>query len=863
MTSEGKISPMMQQWHDCKERAADAVLFFRLGDFYEAFYDDAITLSKELDLTLTKRQEVPMAGVPAHNAETYIDRLVAKGFRVAIAEQLEDPKAVKGIVSREIVRIVTPGSVVTSSLLSDKSNNFLACIQQVNRTFGLALLDLTTADFKVFEFDSRASLIDEIYRARPKELIVSEKCSEHQKDMLLHLKNDLNLSIVKREDWQYDLQATVNFLIRHFRLHSLDSFGLKGMSCASASAGALLSYVQNELNLSIDHVTHIQKEVSSEYMALDSATQKHLELSESLHERQREHTLLSLLDETSTAMGARMLSHWLLHPLKNVAKIQQRHDAVEYFLKFPKAIALKERLSQVRDLERLIMRIDTGFANPRDLLGLGLSLEQVPYIAQLLSQETLPELTGELLKKFSDVTALADTINKALVEDPPLRLSDGNLFRKGYHKELDELKAIQSDSHQWMADYQMSLKASTSIKTLKVGYTKAFGYYIEVSRGQAEKIPEGFERRQTLVNAERFITKELKEYEHKMLTAEDRISHIEAELFTLLRKEISQKSSHIREIAQALAQIDTLLALSFVAKKRGFIRPLVDDSSVLHIEGGRHPVIEACLQLESFIANDVFLDDQYSKLYVITGPNMAGKSTFIRQVALITILAQMGSFVPARRAHIGIVDKVFTRIGASDNLSRGQSTFMVEMTETAHILHNATSKSLVILDEIGRGTSTYDGISIAWAVAEYLLTTPGKMAKTLFATHYCEMTELEGKIPGALNYNIAVHESEAGIVFLRKIVRGGTDKSYGIHVARLAGLPAAVIKKAKEVLKELEEKSGKAPSKKDKDLNQLSLFAQLPAKEESPILQEIATIDPDSLSPREALEKLMQWKASL
>lgn len=859
----------MMQWHDCKNKAPDALLFFRLGDFYEAFFEDAIKLSKELDITLTKRQDVPMAGVPVHTAEGYIDRLIGKGYRVAIAEQLEDPKAVKGIVRREIVRIVTPGSVVNSSLINDKSNNFLASLHQINRTFGLAILDLTTADFRVYEFDSNSSLYDELCRLRPKELIVSEKCAQHQEDILEDLKQQHGLVLVKREDWHFDPQATVNFLVRHFRLHNLDSFGMKSMTCATCAAGALLSYIQNELNLSIDHIATVQKEILSKYMSLDSATQKHLELVESLHEKNSGSTLLSLLDETSTAMGARMLSHWVLHPLKEVPEIELRQDAIEFFLTFPICQPLKGHLEQIRDIERLIMKIETGFCSPRDILGLGLSLDQIPKASDLLNGKELPSYLSEQLLKLSDVKPIANKIKTSLVEDPPLKLGEGKIFTTGYNAELDELRTIQTNSNEWMANYQTELRALSGIKTLKVGYTKAFGYYIEVSRGQADKIPDGFERRQTLVNAERFVTKELKEFEYKVLSAEERINQLENELFLALRKDISNHAPVIRTIATAIASIDVILSLSIVAKKRNYIRPLVDDSNIFSVESGRHPVIEASLKNDTFIANDVFLDDKMNKLYVITGPNMAGKSTYMRQVALLAILAQMGSFVPAKQAHIGVIDKVFTRIGASDNLAKGQSTFMVEMTETAHILHNATSKSLVILDEIGRGTSTYDGISIAWAVAEYLLTTPGRTPKTLFATHYYEMIDLEEKIPGALNYNIAVHESEKGIIFLRKIVRGGTDKSYGIHVARLAGLPSHVIKKAKEVLKTLEEKSGKQvqSGKKEKEINQLSLFSMMSPQAEPKealtdiILSDLEDINPDTLSPMQALQKIIEWKS--
>ncbi len=867
ISTENKISPMMLQWHDCKNKAVDALLLFRLGDFYEAFYDDALILSKELDLTLTKRQTIPMAGIPAHTAETYIDRLVSKGYRVAIVEQMEDPKNVKGIVKREIVRLITPGSLVNSTLLADKSNNFLASLHQINKTLGLTVLDLTTAELRVYEFDNTTSLFDELSLLDPKEMIVSKKCVSHQGSLVEALKQEKQISIIERADWHFDHQGAVNFLIRHFQLHSLDSFGLESMSSATSSAGALLSYVKNELHLSIDHVKEVQKQVLSEYMSLDSVTQKHLELTKPLYEKQQSHTLLSLIDETSTPMGGRRLQQWLLHPLKDVGQIQMRQEAIECLLASPYTKELTEELSQIRDLERLIMKIETGYAGPRDAASLGMSMSQVPKIQSLLKQLPLSSLLQQEIGKLSDIEELSCHIQRALLAELPLRLADGPVFQTGYHQELDELRNIQTDSNQWMANYQTLLRHRSEIKTLKVGYTRVFGYYIEVSKGQAGKIPSDFERRQTLVNAERFVTEELKEYEHKMLSAEERIKEIEEDLFERLRKQISYHASHIRAIAASIATIDCLLSLAIIAKKYRFIKPLIDESAIFDVEQGRHPVIEASLKGESFIANDVFLDDADHKMYVITGPNMAGKSTFIRQVALLAILAQIGSFLPAKRAHIGIVDKVFTRIGASDNLAKGQSTFMVEMTETAHILHNATSKSLVILDEIGRGTSTYDGVSIAWAVAEYLLTTPNKTPKTLFATHYYEMTELERRVPGALNLHIAVHESEKGITFLRKIVRGSTDKSYGIHVARLAGLPPAVIKKAKEVLKDLEEKGGKPPlaAKQNKSAKQLNLFSYLDDtfKELDPILEEIKHVNPDTLSPIQALQKIIDWKTTL
>ncbi|MGC2595761.1 MAG: DNA mismatch repair protein MutS [Rhabdochlamydiaceae bacterium] len=853
--TDQKISPMMAQWHACKSKAAGAILLFRLGDFYEAFYEDAILISEQLDLTLTKRQEIPMAGVPFHSSEGYIDKLVAKGYRVAIAEQMEDPRTVKGLVKREIVRVVTPGTIVNSTLLSDKSNNFLACIVQVGETHGLSILDLTTADFKAMEFDDCRELVDELCRLSPKEILIGEKWKKKHEEYLEELKERFGPTINIKEDWHFDPTHTCDVLLRHFHVHNLDGFGLKGMTAAINASGAILCYVHEDLNLSIDHITSIITEHLSHYMLLDRSTQKHLELFESVHETKKKHTLLQSIDQTETAMGGRLLKRWLTHPLLDVEEIKSRQEIVAAFLRsWQSSLEIRVHLSEIGDLERVMMRVETGYASPRDLAGLRFSLEHIPPLSQLLKIFSETPL-AQIDQNLSDVTGIVDKIRSALVDTPPLRLSDGGIFQNGFHPELDQLRSLQNDSHAWIARYQVELKEQTQIKTLKVGYTQAFGYYIEVSRGQTDRIPESFQRRQTLVNAERFITPELKEFEHKILHAEERISSLEYDLFNRLRKEAASYAHEVRKIAQAVAQIDCLLSFAQTAKTDRYVCPLVDQSEIFHVEQGRHPVVEATLGTESFIPNDIFLDGQNQQLYLITGPNMAGKSTFIRQAALIAILAQMGSFVPAKRAHIGIIDKVFSRIGASDDLSRGQSTFMVEMTETANILHNATNRSLVILDEIGRGTSTYDGISIAWAVAEYLLTQPGKKAKTLFATHYWELTELENEIPGAVNYNVAVHESDRGIVFLRKIVKGGTDKSYGIHVAKLAGLPHLVIKRALEMLQKLEKNGGRTPpAVKEK---QLPLFTSFNIEEE------LKNIDPHHLTPMEALKKIIDWKSHL
>jgi DNA mismatch repair protein MutS len=757
-------SPMMVQWESCKREAKDAILLFRLGDFYEAFGDDAKLIARELGLTLTKRQETPMAGVPFHTCEGYIDKLVGKGYRVAIAEQMEDPKNVKGLVKRQVVRTVTPGTVITSNLLLDKTANYIAAIAKLNATFGLAIMDLTTSDFRVMEFEDGKDLEMELARLAPKEIVVSKKIQTSFE----------MVSIERRDDWFFDIKSGFSRLIKHFQTQTLDGFGLQGLTAAIGAAGALLAYIEDDLSLPTHHIKKIRLETSNDFMALDATTQRHLEIPK----------LLDILDFTVTPMGGRKLKEWLLHPLLSVKEIHERQHKIEKLLSCSE---LADPLSTVRDLERLTMRIQTGYATPRDVAGLRFSLESIPKISLLLEKAGFSGLP--------DLSFLVDLIAKALIDAPPLRLSDGHFIRAGFNQELDELRSLKTDSQSWMLKYQTELREKTQIKTLKVGYTPAFGYYIEVSRGASDKMPLSFHRKQTLTNAERFISPELKEFEHKILTAESRISSIETELFHQIRAQIVPHAELIREAASQIATWDTLLSLSLAAQKHRFKKPIVDESDRIDIKAGRHPVIEAMIK-ESFVPNDLHLSEK-NRLMIITGPNMAGKSTYIRQAALICILAQIGSFVPAESAHIGLIDRLFTRIGASDDLSRGQSTFMVEMTETASILNNATDRSLVILDEIGRGTSTYDGIAIAWAVADYLLTI--KHPKTLFATHYLELTEIEG----AVNASVAVHETPQGIVFLHKIVKGPADKSYGIHVAKLAGLPSAVIHKAEEMLLKL------------------------------------------------------------
>lgn len=856
-------TPMMAQWYACKKQAKDALLFFRLGDFYEAFYEDAAIMAKELDLTLTKRQDIPMSGVPAHAAEGYIEKLVAKGYLVAIAEQVEDPKEVKGLVKRKVVKTVSPGTILHSSFLSEKANNFFASITQVNALFALALLDLSTGELRTLELESERDLQDELFRRAPSEILISEKNFKSLKPLLDDLKQSLNFRLNVKDDWNFEHRTCYSWLTNHFQIHNLDGFGLQGKVAAINATGALLSYLQDELSLSVDHIKQIQLDHLSSYMSIDRATQRNLELTEPLHHGSKSCTLLKLLDRTVTPMGARLLKSWVIHPLLSPPQIHKRQDAIEELLnKQKEARLLRENLQDIRDLERLIMRISTGYSTPRDLTGLRFSLENIPAVRENLTPFQTP-LMQTLLTHLPDPSEITQAIKTTLVDEPPLKMGEGKVIRPGFNAELDELRSLKANSQSWIANYQAELKEVAGIKTLKIIYSKAFGYCIEVSRGQADKMPSSFQRRQTLVNSERFISPELKAYEEKILTAEEKIQALEQTLYQTLRKTIAKHLPTVKKIAKAIANLDCLLGLMRVARDNDYCRPLIDDSDLLNIQKGRHPVIEAALYDDSFIPNDTLLSQKECQLMLITGPNMAGKSTYIRQVALIAIMAQIGSYVPAHSAHIGIVDKVFSRIGASDDLARGQSTFMVEMTETANILNNASPRSLVILDEIGRGTSTYDGISIAWAVADHLLTLRGEGVKTLFATHYWELTELAEQRKGIQNFNVAVKETSDNIVFLRKIIPGCTDKSYGIHVARLAGLPHSAIKRAQEKLRQLENKEA-VPTAKEKT-NQLSFFTAAPPLESShtQIIDELKELNANETTPLKALQKILEWQQTL
>lgn len=819
---------MMVQWTECKKKSEGAVLLFRLGDFYEAFEEDAKIMAEVLDITLTKRHDIPMAGVPFHAAEAYIDTLVSKGYRVALAEQIEDPKQTKGIVGRDIVRIVTPGTSL--SYVPEQRNNFFASLTESGKQFGLAVIDLTTGEFKAAEFDTIEKLLSEVFNLKPSEILCADKFKYKHSAFFEEIKRGFSPLVALEPEWKFETDLTEGTLNAHFKTLSLDGFGLKGYFAAIGAAGALLAYLREGLSQPVFHIKELHTWSATDHLLLDRTTQRNLELTECLWDGSRKNTLLEVVDYTHTPMGARQLIKWVKQPLLSVEKITSRQEAISEFLAI--ADSMKESLSPVRDLERLVMKISSNLASPRDLGALKVSLLQIPTLKEYLKpfKSSLIQILDESLSPLTD---LSNLLIKALVEELPLRLSEGGIFKEGYNPELDELFKLSSGSKEWLAQYQTELKELTGIKTLKVGFTKISGFYIEVSRGQAENVPAHFHRKQTLTHAERYLTPELKAYEEKILGAEEQITKLESSLFQALKEAVIPYIESIYHNAHAIAHLDALQSLAEAAKHWGWARPVVDNSLDLLIKEGRHPVIEA-KGSEPFIPNDTALNGGDTRLMLITGPNMAGKSTYIRQNALIVILAQMGSFIPAKEAKMGLVDKLFTRIGASDDLTRGQSTFMVEMTETANILHNATDRSLVILDEIGRGTSTYDGISIAWSVAEYLLTQAGSKAKTLFATHFWELTKLESRNLGAKNFTVAVHESAEEIRFLRKIIPGGTDKSYGIHVAKLAGLPPVMIERAKEILSHLEENANRdrifEPSKpkkvKKKEVNedQLVLF---------------------------------------
>ena len=797
-----KPTPMMEQYRRIRrELPENTLLFFRLGDFYEMFMEDAREASRILDITLTKRHDIPMCGVPYHAAEGYLAQLIEAGKKVAICEQVEDPAAAKGIVKREVTRVVTPGTVLDETALDRSRNNYLAGLVREGETFGLAMLDLSTGTFWIEESASAEALANNLARYAPQECIVAETAAD---DDLIDPVLGQTLKTVC-DDWTFEADSAEDVLLRHFKVHSLKGFGCENSPLGLRAAGAVLYYVNTELRRNLAHVRRIQVKNPDDYVLLDETTVMNLELIAPLNPARQgpKATLLHVLDSTRTAMGARMLRDWIIRPLRELAAINARLDAVQAFTEKRTLLAeVREMLGEMRDLERIMSRLGSGGGNARDLCAVGESLDQLPTLKKLLAKN---QFFKGVEKSITELPGIVKKISEAIDDEPAVSTREGGMIRRGFSAELDDLRDAAGKGKQWLAEFQASEQERTGIKSLKIRYNKVFGYFIEVTNSNLSMVPEEYTRKQTMTNAERFITPELKEYENKILGAQERAVALEFELFVQLRNEVVKEIDAIQRNARAVAEVDVLATFAEDALTRRYVRPVMSDDDTLSITDGRHAVVEQMPDSERFVPNDTTLNCQDHQLVIITGPNMAGKSTYIRQVALITIMAHIGSFVPASEAQIGLVDRVFTRVGASDDLARGRSTFMVEMQETANILNNATPKSLIVLDEIGRGTSTFDGISIAWSVAEFLCTNPAVRAKTLFATHYHELTDLSLTMPGVQNCNVLVKERGDRITFLRKIVPGSADKSYGIHVARLAGLPASVLERAEEILRNLEE----------------------------------------------------------
>ncbi len=802
------VTPMMQQYLEIKKEYPDCILFFRLGDFYEMFYDDAKICSKELELTLTgkscgEKERAPMCGIPYHAVENYLGRLVSKGYKVGICEQTEDPKAAKKLVKREVIRVVTPGTNLDAQQLDQSKNNYLMCILYTTNCFGISLVDVSTGDYFVTELDGKRKLTDEINKFMPTEIICNDAFFVSGYD-LQDLKERLGICVYNLEPWYYDEERCEAKLKEHFGVLSLDGLGLGDFSIGVTAAGAALQYLYETQKNSLHHLTHISPYVTSRYMMLDSSTRRNLELTETMREKQKRGSLLGVLDKTKTAMGARTLRGFLTQPLIVKEEIEQRLTAIE---QLNSNVLLREEireyLDSIYDFERLISKISYRSVNARDMTALKSSMSVLPAIHQILSEFPEGILKG-YYEELDELGDLYELLEKSIVEEPPLSIRDGGIIKEGYREEIDGLRHAKRDGKNWLAELVAREKENSGIKNLKISYNKVFGYYLEVTNSYKDMVPVTWVRKQTLTNSERYTTPELKELEDKILGAEERLYSLEYEVFCEIREVLEGQIARIQHTAKIIAGLDVFCSLALAAERNRYVRPKINEEGKIDIKAGRHPVVEQMISNDLFVENDTYLDNQEQRVSIITGPNMAGKSTYMRQCALITLMAQIGSFVPAQSADIGICDRIFTRVGASDDLASGQSTFMVEMTEVANILRNATKNSLLILDEIGRGTSTFDGLSIAWAVVEHI-SSPALGAKTLFATHYHELTELEGKINGVNNYCIAVKEQGDDIVFLRKIVKGGADRSYGIQVAKLAGVPESVLKRAKEIVKELAE----------------------------------------------------------
>ena len=876
------LTPMMQQYMETKKQYKDCILFYRLGDFYEMFFEDAITASRELEITLTGKdcgleERAPMCGVPFHAVDGYLNRLVSKGYKVAICEQVEDPKLAKGIVKREVIRIVTPGTNLNTQALEESKNNYLMCIACFQNRIGVSIVDVTTGDFYMTEVEGLAKLQDEIYKYMPTEIICNDAFVMSGYD-IEDLKGRLSMAVYTLEPWYFDDDGCRKCLMNHFKVNTLAGLGLEDFPSGMISAGAAMQYLLETQKTDLTHINHIIPYLASRFMLLDSSTRRNLELTETLREKQKKGSLLWVLDKTKTAMGARRLRSDIEQPLINIDDINARLDAVEQFCKNTVSRdEIREYLNPIYDMERLLGKVSYKSANPRDLLAFANSMEMLPHIKTVLKEFDC-KLLSEIEQEMDGLEDLYHLIKDAICDDPPVMIREGGMIRTGFDKDIDMLRTAKTEGKTWLAKLEEEDRERTGIKNLKIKYNKVFGYYFEVTNSYKDMVPDDYIRKQTLVNAERYMTPKLKELEDTILNAEDKLNTLEYDVFCKVRDDIAKELERIQKTAKAVARLDVFASLSVVAEQNHYVRPALNEKGVIDIKDGRHPVVEKMIDHDMFVANDTYLNNSNHCIAVITVPNMAGKSTYMRQSALIVLMAQLGSFVPAKSANIGIVDRIFTRVGASDDLASGQSTFMVEMNEVANILRNATSKSLLVLDEIGRGTSTFDGLSIAWAVIEHISNKKLLGAKTLFATHYHELTELEGKMNNVNNYCIAVKEKGDDIVFLRKIIKGGADRSYGIQVAKLAGVPDMVIDRAKEIAEQLSDnditekvqsiavdtKGDKRKSKPvhydDVTMGQMTLSDTV--KDED-IIQELKEIDITNLTPMDAMNTLYRLQNKL
>ncbi len=854
-----KMTPMMQQYHEIKEKYQDYILFFRLGDFYEMFFDDAIAASKALDITLTRRQAgggeyAPLCGVPYHSADGYLAKLIEKGFKVAICEQVEDPALAKGIVRREVVRLVTAGTVIDTTVLSEKNNNYIACIVEYQTTLGLAYADITTGQMIVMDFskDEQGLLLDQIKTNQFAEIILSDSVRENT---LLHDKiNATGVTISYRNKRFFSEQHARDMINRTYQAHHLAAHGIAKNQAVVIALGGLLSYIFETQKMPLNHFNRLKYQRQYDYMVMDYFTRVNLELTETLRTKEKRGSLLWVIDKTKTAVGARLLRQWLEHPLIDLKAIEKRHDAVQFF--YDERIIrseLSQLLSAVYDFERLLAKAVFGSLNPRDCYALKQSLAVLPDIKSLLEHSAV-KIIDQKIAHFDDAQTLCQKLDDAIADEPPFSIREGDIFKDGYNSELDELRAIKYNGKNWLLQIERQEREKTGIKNLKIGYNKVFGYYVDVSKSNIDKVPEHYHRKQTLANSERYILPELKSIEDKILGAEERIAKLEYQLFTEIRLQIVEQVDLIKQLGNDIAYLDCLYALGEVAQRQRYCRPVFNKQNIISIEAGRHPVVEQIVNDGAFIANDAALDNDANLITIITGPNMAGKSTYLRQIAQIVCLAQIGSFVPAKSANLAIVDRVFTRVGAADDLFRGQSTFMVEMQELATILRYATPNSLILLDEIGRGTATYDGLSIAWSVVEYIAKT--LKSKTIFATHYHELTELENVVTGVVNCLIDVRQDGDDIIFLRKIKRGRSGRSFGIEVAKMAGVPASVVERAKCILAELEDND--IAKIEIKDTQKETQHTNLDCTQSHPVVDQLRNLNTDQLTPIEALNILYE-----